>query len=248
MIRLHFLPPPPPAETNNTFYYGINSIEYIHSIVEKTNLQGSIGASVLSPEEGQTKSATLEIMPFSKGGVTIDQISGKPLPSYSYSSKYSFAHADFWKWLRRYVLDADPTKFANSRYLHPYFVEDLKKVTDANTAYKFVEKYGTNVLTDFVTGGIYRCNYTSSVIKTSNWRETTDVVKAGLEVNLSIVKLGASSETTTEEQIRLNEQNNTYSGGRIHTIGGDTNGLSAEFSNENPPKITVDFGGLGPAL
>lgn len=165
---------------NNEYYYGASSYDYIKDITEKTGV--NLSASGDSIKWGK------ELLGFSasfskdKEFQTIESL----------STKYSFASVDVRKDVKWLQLAEDVDYLSN--FLTDKFIRDVANMTSAD---KFVQDYGTHVLTDITIGGILRIMYTSSLIKEDNVERKKEAMKAKL--NFTLKKIGLGTEINTEK-------------------------------------------------
>lgn len=144
---------------------------------------------------------------------------------YSYSSKYSFSRGDVVKRVKRLYLDADVAML--SKYVTQEFKDNLAKYP----ADKFVEMYGTHVLTDITIGGRLTFTYSSAITEESNYSRKKEISEAGL--SFAIGSYGADRQKSHEKETvkQLNTKNAAWKT-TVNYHGGEGSGVSITYNAE----------------
>lgn len=170
------------------YYYGYSAFDYISDITNKSNFTASVKNAEL------TKDSTKVF----GGNITNDiEFSYK----YTYSSKYSFASADITRSIAHIYLNAETYEL--SKYVTDRFLNDLNTLTPD----RFVERYGTHVLTDINLGGTLRLIYRSIITEETNFTNKKNVVKAGLNATIKGINIAVDQTVDQSNSTTLNKYN-----------------------------------------
>lgn len=143
----------------------------------------------------------------------------------AFSTKYSYARHDVIKKSRNLYLNADLNMLL--KYVHPVFYEDLNK----STPDKFVEDYGTHVLTDITIGGRLSFLYRSTIIEESSSIRKKQIVEAGVKFGVGAFGADANNSHENESIKSLNKKNSTWKIW-VNYHGGEQSGQSFTFDSE----------------
>lgn len=186
----HTLIVDPETGGENHFYYGYSSLDYVKEVSRKTGFN----ASVFGVDFNK-----LNLCGFGGNIIYNSEFDSK----YSYSSKYSFATADITKYVNTLRIAETPQNLL--KYLSAKFLSDLNSTTF--NADQFVLDYGTHVLTDITMGGHLQIICRSSIVEESDYTRKKEILKAGLNGALKMMKLSASIDKETEIKETIATQN-----------------------------------------
>lgn len=204
-----------PSFGYDKMHYGYSALDYTKDITNSTNVDTNFNT-----EKGSAK--------FS-GSITSNNYF-KTL--YSYSSKYSFASLDAVR-NRKYIRINDEVNRL-SQYLSEEFKEDLNRLS----ADRIVERYGTNVLTDFIIGGRYKLMFSSVITTTTDTSNKRNIVKSGFNATLKKIGFGINADHTVQvDETIVNENQNKV----LYVMFYGGNGTSTQYNLEKGLPTTIDI-------
>lgn len=201
--------------------------KYIEDILSKTNFSGSVGSN------GISSSATSGMF-----SVNVKRAQSKE-NKHTYSSAYAYATAQIIKNEKNLFIEAEPAIL--SKYLSPYFEEELSKVNTVISAYQLVEKFGTHVLFNITIGGEFKSEFKSLSVENSHSTSKKTSAEIGAKYTLSSIGLGVDVGWDKESLKQTVDKNLNWKG-TIKSRGGSTNGLTISINQNAQPNYSISVG------